>query len=241
MVSLVSEEVRRREQAELLKERFLADLDKLCGRVPDSDDELTRRIYESAKTKGIDVASELGTDWVASCGELVLSFRRKIPNGPELFHRVVRVTKGLGNCDLDGRTALGWAQDYFSSSEPHEVDVLNLATCLLDTCFVRPEKVESTLELPMKADFFRPERALAVRDANAELELREWESQANLGKAIRVLATVLGSLAFLFTKAVVIIPMVLVAWVMAYTLIDYRSIKAQKERLALKPGEKPAE
>jgi len=67
-----------------------------------------------------------------------------------------------------------------------------------------------------------------------QLELYELISQANLGKSIGVLATVLGGIALLLTKAVVVIPMVMVAWVAAYVLTDRRAIKARKDRLALK-------
>ena len=243
MVDTLSEVAQQREQAELIKERFLANLSELSGRDQQEDD-LTRRIYESAKAKGIDVGSD--NNWITSCAEMLLTFRQQaVPNHSKVFQRIIQVMQGRGLDDLDARLSLEWAREYFNSAKLEgrrqpslrpsrlhgAIPVLDLATCLLDVCFIRPKALEEAAP--------KEEKALAVRGSN-ELALHEREAQANLGKSIRVLATVLGSLAFLFTGSIVIIPLILVAWVMAYALIDERAIRAQRKQLALTLGE-PAE
>ena len=71
-----------------------------------------------------------------------------------------------------------------------------------------------------------------------ELEMRELTSQTNFGKSLRLLSVVLGGVTAVVTQSPMVIPFVLVAWVAAYAFIDHKAIAAQKERLALKSGEK---
>jgi hypothetical protein len=69
-----------------------------------------------------------------------------------------------------------------------------------------------------------------------EIDLTELTTQMNLGRSIRWLATIVGGGALLITGKVIFLPMIMVAWVMAYTLIDRKAIAAKKEQLALGPG-----
>lgn len=71
-----------------------------------------------------------------------------------------------------------------------------------------------------------------------ELEMRELTSQTNFGKSLRWLAVVLGGVTAVVTQSLMVLPFVAVAFVMAYAFIDRKAIAAQKERLALKSGEK---
>jgi hypothetical protein len=94
----------------------------------------------------------------------------------------------------------------------------------------------TTMDLAVKA------QALAVKEqrqlqTRAYLDLAELKSLMNLGRSIRWLMTVVCGGVFLVTGKVVLLPILAVAWVMAYTLIDRKAIAAKKEQLALEPAE----
>ena len=94
-------------------------------------------------------------------------------------------------------------------------------------------------ELTSQKALAAPTTALAPFDKQREeLELRELTSQTNFGKSLRLLSVVLGGIGAVVTQSLMVIPFILTAWVMAYCFIDQRAIAAQKERLALKSGEK---
>lgn len=93
------------------------------------------------------------------------------------------------------------------------------------------EEMKPLKELPA------PTTALAKVGTAEELELRQLNSQTNFGKSLRWLAIVLGGVALGLTKSLMVLPLVAVAWVMAYAFIDHKAIAAQKTRLALKSGE----
>lgn len=69
-----------------------------------------------------------------------------------------------------------------------------------------------------------------------DLDRVQLESQMNFGKSVRVLATVLGGLAFAFTQSYVILAFIGVAWVMAYAFMDHKAIEGAKKK-ALTNGE----
>jgi len=88
-----------------------------------------------------------------------------------------------------------------------------------------------------KKELPAPTTALAEVGTAEELELRQLNSQTNFGKSLRWLAIVLGGITLGLTKSLVVLPMIAVAWVMAYAFIDHKAIVAQRKRLALKSGE----
>lgn len=225
----------RRATPEQLKEEFLANLDKLCGRVLDAEDELTKQIYEKAKTKGLEVASELGHDWVSSCLEHLRSFQDRYYRYDLLTYQDrIAWAKDKQHRDPEKEyplyqqadLALTWARQYFDKVPPEQSApvVLELAVCLLDACFY-----PHALKLPQIKE------EIPSEEAAAKLDLCEWESQARLGSSIRDIVTVFGCLAFYFTGYVVIIPIVMAAWVMAYALTDQKAIENQRKALMSAP------
>lgn len=218
----ISEVLLRYEQAERLKDEFLAELNLACGR---TEDPLAEEFHA--------LGDKTPPSWYSKCALILHNLAHE--QDSLTFIRIGELmrlgTQGFGKDEH----VLKWAREYFAPlrqshirfTPPISTAERHLAICLLKHCFETPEQAGG--------------RALETAPYPKSLQETEIESQANLGKSIRVLATVLGSLAFVFTKAVVVLPLVLVAWVMAYALIDQRALKAQKERLALKSGETPAE
>ena len=74
---------------------------------------------------------------------------------------------------------------------------------------------------------------LGVAQRAVALEVVELESQRNLGNSLRMLGALLGGIGFILTQHMAFIPMILVAWLMGYILIDKKAIESRREQLAL--------
>lgn len=77
--------------------------------------------------------------------------------------------------------------------------------------------------------------AKMVKEEETDLDLVQLKSQTNFGKSLRVMATVLGGLAFAFTQQYILLAFIGVAWVMAYAFIDHRAIEGAKKKALSSP------
>jgi len=134
---------------------------------------------------------------------------------------------------------------------PHHAKVMNEAMCATEGCSTssttgsdfcvrhQEEHMDGVVKALEEHVAVKEVTALAtVSTKEQELELRQLTSQTNFGKSLRLLSAVLGGIGAVVTQSLMVIPFILTAWVMAYCFIDQRAIAAQKERLALKSGEK---
>jgi len=132
--------------------------------------------------------------------------------------------------DQDARRCLARAEEFFDPHTPRPQDRQNLAVCLLDFAFVRIDefKLEPKVTAIKKAPFPGP-----VLIPPHEVGLME--SQMMLGRTIRWGGTALCLMGLVLTKAVWLIPMLLVAHLMAWVLIDKKAIE---RRIALEEASK---
>lgn len=99
--------------------------------------------------------------------------------------------------------------------------------------------LEANPSLELEQSALVPQQSTALVEMTEQaLEVRQLESQMGFGKSVRVLATILGGLAFAFTQQYLVLALIGVAWVMSYAFMDHRALEAAKQK-ALGDGKTP--
>jgi hypothetical protein len=206
------------------RDLFLENFSKKVDRSSECEDELSRAIYAKAREAGITFEKE--PDWVYRARDAAAQMREEtVPKW--IWYRVLSRSSLREDADLE--TCIEWAHDWWEHelSPPdwfiaEEEGARDLAALLLYWCFVEPERRkmwEAFQTLPIDGEFFKPANELAVQEPS-EKELREIESQQQLGSAIRAFSMVIGGLVLVFTGNLVIVPVTVIGLLMAYCLID---------------------
>ena len=191
---------------------FCDDLAELCGR-PEQDD-LTREIYLAAREAGesLDDAEEIPS-WVLETDKVI---GRLVP---KLDWSVVAgaVTTELDRNEADVVACLDRADEFFAPYVPDEDRQVRLALCLYDFAFVRIDEFTEKEEEPVVA--------LVAREEPGEIARVERDSKLMLAQTVRWGATLLSAIGIFMTGAVWLVPMVMVAWLASWMLIDKKAIE----------------
>lgn len=225
-LSPAAREKARVDRAERAMERLLADFGELCGR-PEDVDALTVSIYEAARRADVEPDDALERpSWHEAADQALANMTKDIPQSAK--RRVLAEAFRREMEDPDARRCLAWSDAFFA---PRRLAVdshmrLRLAALLLDYAFDQAQRSGQTDAL--------------VRAAPANVGVRsegmEVRSLAMLGRTVRWGGTVLAAIGIFMSGQMWLIPMVLVAWLVSWMLIDKRALKVAEKRDALAPS-----
>lgn len=210
-------------------EVLCSDLADMCGR--EEDDDLTARIYRAAREAGVDHERDLEPRWLPEVRKAVAAI--KVPS--EHLSRVTAEAAIVSRVvDPDARRCLARADEFLAPARIEENDEtrLRLAACLLDFAFDKAQRER----LPSSSGLVPTRTEVETFDSRTRADLVQHDellSHLMLGRTIRWGATVLAAIGIVLTGAVWLVPMVFVAWLASWMLIDKKALERVPEKRAL--------
>ena len=224
----------RRKRAEQAMDAYCKDLAEVCER-PETD-ELTAKIYKVAR-EARETAGEVETTsdtppWVEEADRVLQRMVTKV--SWETKDRVRQVFRYRVS-DPDVEHCKERVEQFF---DPHAAPTRTrqaFVACLLDFAFIRIDEVRPKEAALERAPFPGPVMV-------PPHEVGHMESTLMLGRTIRWGGTLLGGMGIFLTGAVWLIPMIFVAWLASWVLIDQKAIERRRaleasSRKALEAGD----
>lgn len=221
IVTPVSLERDRLRRARRSMDAFCDDLAEMCDR-PERD-ELTQEIYLAAQRAG-ERLDEGPPAWVKEASKAV---DRLVAKTRWAHDEVPK--EEIERNEADVVVCLERADDFFAPHVPEQLLRVKLAMCLYDFAFAGGDQEGDDQEDSDEVALVMPEQR--------PLAAVEHASMLMLARTLRWGGTVLAAIGIFVTGAVWLVPMVFIAWLASWMLIDKKALNEAAEPRALSPAQ----